>query len=153
MIREAICEGSDVEEALKKAKAALGIGDTDEYDFEVLQREEKKRFGLFGGKPAKVRAFVVIQEKAEDKTERFLRDVLDKMIQCLSLRKWSVSELRPAKEEVLVLTIKLATYDIVAVHETLCVLLGQLLILCGHLNLNSSLNLEIPECFVLFHKP
>ena len=79
MIREAICEGSDVEEALEKAKAALGIGDTDEYDFEVLQREEKKRFGLFGGKPAKVRAFVVIQEKAEDKTERFLRDVLDKM--------------------------------------------------------------------------
>ena len=65
MIREAICEGSDVEEALEKAKAALGIGDTDEYDFEVLQREEKKRFGLFGGKPAKVRAFVVIQEKAE----------------------------------------------------------------------------------------
>lgn len=41
MIREAICEGIDVEEALEKAKAALGVGDTDEYDFEVLQREEK----------------------------------------------------------------------------------------------------------------
>lgn len=79
MIREAICEGIDVEEALEKAKAALDIGDTDEYDFEVLQREEKKRFGLFGGRPAKVRAFVVIPEKPEDKTETFLRNVLDKM--------------------------------------------------------------------------
>ena len=79
MIREAICEGIDVEEALEKAKAALGIGETDEYDFEVLQREEKKRFGLFGGRPAKVRAFVVIPEKPEEKTETFLRNVLDKM--------------------------------------------------------------------------
>ncbi len=29
MIREAICEGIDVEDALEKAKAALDIGDTD----------------------------------------------------------------------------------------------------------------------------
>ena len=79
MIREAICEGADVEEALEKAKAQLGLKDTDEYDFEVIQREEKKRFGLFGGRPAKVRAFVIIQESAEDKTEKFLREVLDKM--------------------------------------------------------------------------
>ena len=79
MIREAICEGADVEEALEKAKAQLGLEDTDEYDFEVIQREEKKRFGLFGGRPAKVRAFVIIQESAEDKTEKFLREVLDKM--------------------------------------------------------------------------
>ena len=79
MIREAICEGADVEEALEKAKVQLGLEDTDEYDFEVIQREEKKRFGLFGGRPAKVRAFVIIQESAEDKTEKFLREVLDKM--------------------------------------------------------------------------
>ena len=79
MIREAICEGADVEEALEKAKAELGIGDADEYDFEVVQREEKKRFGLFGGRHAKVRAFIVINEPSDDKTERFIRDVLDKM--------------------------------------------------------------------------
>ena len=36
MIREALCEGSDVEEALAKAKAALGLTDTDDYDFEVV---------------------------------------------------------------------------------------------------------------------
>ncbi len=62
MIRETICEGSDVEEALEKAKAALGVEDTDDYDFEVIQREEKKIFGLFGGRPAKVRAFIDIPE-------------------------------------------------------------------------------------------
>lgn len=77
MIREAICEGADVEEALEKAKAELNLTETDEYDFEVVQREEKKKFGLFGGRPAKVRVF--IKESAEDKTEQFLRDVLDNM--------------------------------------------------------------------------
>ena len=79
MIREAICEGADVEEALEKAKAELGVTETDEYDFEVIQREEKKKFGLFGGRPAKVRAFIIINEAPEDKTEQFLRDVLDNM--------------------------------------------------------------------------
>ena len=77
MIKEAICEGVDVEEALEKAKAQLGVTETDEYEFEVLQREEKKKFGLFGGKPAKVRVF--IKESVENKTERFLRQVLDRM--------------------------------------------------------------------------
>ncbi len=77
MIREAICEGVDVEEALEKAKAELGLTETDEYDFEVVQREEKKKFGLFGGRPAKVRVF--IKETTEDKTEKFLRDVLNEM--------------------------------------------------------------------------
>ena len=77
MIREAICEGVDVEEALEKAKAELGLDETDEYDFEVIQREEKKKFGLFGGRAAKVRVF--IKETTEDKTEQFLRNVLDKM--------------------------------------------------------------------------
>ena len=77
MIKEVICEGNDVEEALQKAKTELGLSDTDDYDFEVVQREEKKKFGLFGGRPAKVRVF--IKETPEDKAETFLRSVLDKM--------------------------------------------------------------------------
>ena len=79
MIREAICEGADVMEALEKAKAELGVSDDGEYEFEVLQHGEKKKFGLFGGRPAKVRAFIKIEESFEDKTERFIRDVLDNM--------------------------------------------------------------------------
>ena len=79
MIREAICEGADVMEALEKAKAELGVSDDGEYEFEVLQQGEKKKFGLFGGRPAKVRAFIKIEESFDDKTERFIRDVLDNM--------------------------------------------------------------------------
>ena len=40
MLRESICEGIDVEEALENAKKELGVSDTDDYDFEVVQREE-----------------------------------------------------------------------------------------------------------------
>ena len=114
MIREAICEGSDVTVALEKAKAELGLGDTDEFEFDIIQTEEKKKFGLFGGRPAKVRVYIEIPDpvvpvaetpapaaepapesapasapvskpafsdgKAPDeRAEKFLRDVLDKM--------------------------------------------------------------------------
>lgn len=77
MIREAICEGADVQNALDKAKAELGLDETAEYEFEIIQTEEKKKFGLFGGKPAKVRVF--IKEKPDERAEEFLRNVLDKM--------------------------------------------------------------------------
>ena len=36
MIKEAICEGSDVEEALLNAKRELGVTDTDDYDFGTI---------------------------------------------------------------------------------------------------------------------
>lgn len=77
MIKEAICEGSDVQEALDKAKAELGLDETAEYEFEIIQTEEKKKFGLFGGKLAKVRVF--IKETPDERAEDFLRNVLDKM--------------------------------------------------------------------------
>ena len=56
MIKEAICEGSDVQNALEKAKAQLGLDDTSDYEFEIIQTEEKKRFGLFGGRDSGKRA-------------------------------------------------------------------------------------------------
>lgn len=77
MIKEAICEGSDVQDALKKAKAQLGLDETAKYEFEIIQTEEKKKFGLFGGRPAKVRVF--IKDTPDERAEKFLRDVLDKM--------------------------------------------------------------------------
>ena len=101
MIKEAICEGADVSQALLNAKNELGVTDADEYEFEVIQREEKKMFGLFGGRPAKVRVFITVEDKEvtetdasvasapsavpasaaelEEKAETFLRNVLDKM--------------------------------------------------------------------------
>jgi spoIIIJ-associated protein len=86
MIKEAICEGSDVQDALKKAKAQLGLDETAEYEFEIIQTEEKKKFGLFGGRPAKVRVF--IKDTPDGRAEKFLRDVLDKMtLQSVEIEK------------------------------------------------------------------
>ncbi len=86
MIKEAIGEDSDVQDALKKAKAQLGLDETAEYEFEIIQTEEKKKFGLFGGRPAKVRVF--IKDTPDERAEKFLRDVLDKMtLQSVEIEK------------------------------------------------------------------
>ena len=55
MLREIIVSADTIEEAQKKASAELGR-DVDKISFEVLQQPEKKKFGLFGGSPAKLRA-------------------------------------------------------------------------------------------------
>ena len=48
MVKEAIATGATTEEAYEKACAMLGVDPADA-EFEVLETEEKKRFGLFGG--------------------------------------------------------------------------------------------------------
>lgn len=79
MTREAIGVGETELEALNDAKRQLGLSETDDVEFELIQRAEKKKFGLFGGSPAKVK--VIIQEEPEPEmgAEEFLRQVLDKM--------------------------------------------------------------------------
>ena len=57
MLREAIATGETVEQAFENACVQLGV-ETVDAEFEVLELPEKKKLGLFGGKPAKVRAFV-----------------------------------------------------------------------------------------------
>ena len=54
MIKEAIGVGETELDALNDAKRQLGLSETDEVEFELIQRAEKKKFGLFGGAPAKV---------------------------------------------------------------------------------------------------
>ena len=85
MIREAICEGSDVTVALEKAKAELGLGDTDEFEFDIIQTEEKKKFGLFGGRPAKVRVF--IKKTVAQATEEYVMNI----IKCMDLNGITVN--------------------------------------------------------------
>ena len=77
MIKEAIGIGDNEVDALNDAKKQLGLDENAEVDFEVIQRAEKKKFGLFGGQPAKVR--VTLKETPAEKAEQFLRDVLDNM--------------------------------------------------------------------------
>ncbi len=76
MIREAIGIGETEVLAQEDACKQLGV-ETYEAEFELLQRAEKKVLGLFGGCPAKVRAF--IKASPADAAEEFLRDVLGAM--------------------------------------------------------------------------
>ena len=57
MIKEAIASGDTVEQAFEQACQMLGV-ESDEAEFEILEVPVKKTFGLFGGSPAKVRAFI-----------------------------------------------------------------------------------------------
>lgn len=52
MIKEVIGTGDTEQEALENAKAQLSLDEDSEFDFEVVQRAEKKVLGLFGGKQA-----------------------------------------------------------------------------------------------------
>ena len=54
----------------------LGV-ETVEAEFEVLELPEKKKLGLFGGKPAKVRAY--IQSSPAQAAADYLQDLLQKM--------------------------------------------------------------------------
>ncbi len=57
-MREAIATGASIEEAKDKAVEMLGnIGDH-EVELEVIDMPQPKILGIFGGKPAKVRAYV-----------------------------------------------------------------------------------------------
>ena len=59
MIRETTVTAETIEEAQKKACEELGTS-VENTQFEVLQQPEKKVFGLFGGSPAKVRAYIEV---------------------------------------------------------------------------------------------
>ena len=56
MIKEAVATGETVEQAFEQACEILGV-ESHEAEFEILEMPVKKTFGLFGGSPAKVRAF------------------------------------------------------------------------------------------------
>ena len=76
MVREAIATGETVEQAFENACVQLGV-ETVEAEFEVLELPDKKKLGLFGGKPAKVRAY--IQSSPAQAAADYLQDLLQKM--------------------------------------------------------------------------
>lgn len=79
MIKQVIGVGDTEQEALENAKAQLGLGEDSEYDFEVVQRAEKKVLGLFGGKQAQVKVTINEKENPADAAEKFLKDVIAAM--------------------------------------------------------------------------
>lgn len=76
MIKEAIATGDTVQIAYEKACRELGI-EADAAEYEILEMPVKKTFGLFGGAPAKVRAF--IKTSPADSASDYLREVLRNM--------------------------------------------------------------------------
>ncbi len=63
MVKDAKATGATIEEAQQAAIAALGAPEDADVQFEVITFPEKKKFGLFGGKLAEVRAFYEAKEE------------------------------------------------------------------------------------------
>lgn len=63
MVKDAIATGATIEEAQQAAILSLNAPADADVQFEVLQFPEKKKFGLFGGKQAEVRAFYEAKEE------------------------------------------------------------------------------------------
>lgn len=91
MLREAIATGETVEQAFESACVQLGV-DTVDAEFEVLELPEKKKLGLFGGKPAKVRAFV------KSSPAQAAADYLQNLLRLMGLSNVSIS-IREEKDE------------------------------------------------------
>lgn len=79
LIKEAIGTGLTVEEAFENAKAALAAPEDVEIQQEILELPKKKTLGLFGGSPAKVRAFYEYEESPFVHAEAYLRGILKGM--------------------------------------------------------------------------
>lgn len=77
MIREAIATGETLQDAIDAAKAALGAPEEADVKFEVLEQPQKKTLGLFGGKDAKVRAY--LETSRSDAAVDYLSGVLAAM--------------------------------------------------------------------------
>ena len=84
MLREAIATADTIEQAKEAACRELGV-ESYEAEFEVLQLPVKKTFGLFGGSPAKVRAF--IKTSPADAAVDYLKTILD----CMGVKDASFS--------------------------------------------------------------
>ncbi len=63
MLKEITASGKDVSEAKENARAALGVGELDDVQFEVLHAGSKGIFGLIGVKPAQVRAYIELPDR------------------------------------------------------------------------------------------
>lgn len=76
MVKEAIATGDTVQEAYENACKQLGV-ETYLAEQEILELPVKKTLGLFGGSPAKVRAF--LRQSPAEKAADYLREVVSAM--------------------------------------------------------------------------
>lgn len=76
VLKEAIKEAATIEEAKEAAAREIGLS-VDEVEFEILQQPQKKTLGLFGGAPARVRAYQ--KETAAGVAAAYLEKLLQQM--------------------------------------------------------------------------
>lgn len=79
LIKEAIGTGATIEEAFEDAKRQLSAPEDVEIQQEVIELPKKKTLGLFGGSPAKVRAYYEYEQSPFAKAEAYLRGILSGM--------------------------------------------------------------------------
>ena len=65
MIKEVTAVGKDILEAKDNARVALGAGELDDVQFEIVDAGSKGIFGIIGVRPAKVRAFIELPDTNE----------------------------------------------------------------------------------------
>ncbi len=76
MIKEALGTGATIDEAKNDALKALAADEDADIKFEVLAQPKAKVLGLFGGSPAKVRAFIEIEDDPFGKAKSYLGNIL-----------------------------------------------------------------------------
>lgn len=77
MNREVIATGATIEEAQNEARRLLGADEEADVEYEIIDLPVKKTLGLFGGSPAKVKAFIHTSP-AEDAAE-YLKKIFREM--------------------------------------------------------------------------
>ena len=70
MIKEIIATGKDVIEAKENARAALGVSELDDVQFQVLHAGSRGIFGIIGVKPAQVKAYIELPDREERRPRR-----------------------------------------------------------------------------------
>ncbi len=65
MIKEVTAVGKDILEAKENARVALGAGELDDVQFEIIDSGSRGIFGIIGVRPAKVRAFIELPDVHE----------------------------------------------------------------------------------------
>ena len=65
MIKEVTAVGKDILEAKENARVALGAGELDDVQFEIIDAGSKGIFGIIGVRSAKVRAFIELPDTHE----------------------------------------------------------------------------------------
>ncbi len=76
MIKEAIGTGSSIEEAKDAALKALGAPEDADIKYDVIEMPKAKILGIFGGSPAKMRAYYEVEDDPFAKAKAYVLTIL-----------------------------------------------------------------------------